>query len=240
MADREILDNITIVLSHTSHPGNIGAAARAMKTMGLYRLALLNPRHFPDAEATARASGATDVLEQARVYTNLDEALAGNVLIAGLTARRRDLSHDMVNAREGAQELVARARTQPVACLFGTEMSGLSNAELEKCQLLVNIPANPDYSSLNLAAAVQVMSYELRMSAGLLPPPMDVPPLAEAQEVEQFYTHLEQVLQDIHFLNPRHPKRLMLRIRRLLSRSRLEKEEVQILRGILKAIQQRS
>lgn len=229
------MDNIRVVLSHTSHPGNIGAAARAMKTMGLSRLFLVNPKHFPDAAADAMASGATDVLANARVCSSLEEALQGTVLAVGLTARRRDLSHAMLALREAAPQILARAAEAPVALVMGTEMSGLSNAELEKCQMLITIPANPEYGSLNLAAAVQVVAYELRTCAIASDLPQGGFPAATFEEVDQFYEHLEQTLIKIGFLDPRHPKRLMTRLRRLFARAGLEKEEVNILRGILKA-----
>ena len=158
------LNNIRIVLSHTSHPGNIGAAARAMKTMGLERLYLVNPKSFPDPVADARAAGAADVLENARVCATLDEALAGTVLAVAVTARRRDLSHEMLSAHQAASRMLELAAQGEVALLFGTEMSGLSNAELDKCQLLATIPANPEFTSLNLASAVQMLAYELRMA----------------------------------------------------------------------------
>lgn len=225
---------VRIVLSHTSHPGNIGAAARAMKTMGLTDLTLVNPRFFPDPQAVAMASGATDILDSARVCNSLDAALADTILVAGCTARRRDLSHDGYDARVAAQVLLRQAQGGPVALLFGTEMSGLSNEELERCQLLVHIPANPDYSSLNLAAAVQVLAYELRMAADLPLMTTGLPPLARQSDLELFYSHLETTLVDIGFLNPQVPKRLMTRLRRLFSRTRIEHEELNILMGILR------
>lgn len=231
------LDNVRMVLSHTTHPGNIGAAARAMKTMGLGRLALINPRHFPDPQAEAMACGATDLLERAAVCATLDEALAGTVLAVGLTARRRDLSHPMLTMREAAPQIMGEAAHAPVAVLLGTEMSGLTNAELDKCQLLVTIPANPDYSSLNLAAAVQIVAYELRQALPELPLPADpLRELASFEEVEHFYQHLERTLLATGFLNPNQPGRLMQRLRRLFARARMEKEEVNILRGILTAV----
>ncbi len=234
VSDQTLLANVRVVLSHTSHPGNIGAAARAMKTMGLYDLSLINPRAFPDEQATAMASGADDVLAHARVCATLDSALADSVLVVGCTARRRDLSHDVMDARMAASELLRYAATGTVVLLFGTEMSGLSNDELEKCQLLVNIPANPDYSSLNLAAAVQVLAYELRMAA-LVPTVTELPaPLACQADLELFYTQLETTLVKIGFLNPQLPKRLMTRLRRLFSRTRIEHEEWNILMGILR------
>jgi tRNA/rRNA methyltransferase len=233
-----VLDNIRVVLSHTSHPGNIGAAARAMKTMGLSRLFLVNPRRFPDATADAMASGATDVLANAVVCASLEQALQGAVLVVGLTARQRDLSHAMLALREAAPQILARAGEAPVALLFGTEMSGLSNAELEKCRLLITIPVNPEYGSLNLAAAVQVVAYELRTCGVAAESVSKGFPLATFDEVDQFYEHLERTLVEIDFLDPKRPKRLMTRLRRLFARAGLEKEEVNILRGVLKAASQ--
>lgn len=232
------LDNIRIVLCQTSHPGNIGSAARAMKTMGLSELALVNPKKFPHPDAEAMASGATDVLEQAKVCGSLQEALAGCGLVVGLSARKRELTHEPVTAREAATQAIQVAGTQKVALVFGTEMSGLSNAELIQCQQLVMIPANPAYSSLNLGAAVQVLAYELRQAAVQPELPVGASfPLAGHDEVEGFFSHLEETLVRIGFLNPQSPKRLMPRLRRLFARARLEKEEVNILRGILKHIQ---
>lgn len=234
-----LLQKIRIVLCQTSHPGNIGAAARAMKTMGLSQLVLVNPKTFPHAEAIAMASGATDILEHALVCNTLAEALQGTTLAIGMSARRRELSHELVSAHEGVQRAVTTAHHTPVAIVFGTEMSGLSNAELDHCQLLAMIPANPEYSSLNLAAAVQVISYELRMATLNNPQPAgtEPAPMATNDDVERFYTHLEQVLVEIGFLNPAQPKRLMQRLRRMYGRAGLEKEEVNILRGILSATQ---
>ncbi len=236
---------VRIVLCTTTHPGNIGAAARAMKTMGLRHLALVNPRRFPDDEATARAVGAADLLGHATVHTSLDDALQGCRFIAGLTARRRDLSHDMISLRASA-ERTARELATPgedgrpaqAAFLFGTEMSGLSNAELERCTLLVNIPTNPDFGSLNLGSAVQLACYELRLALlGDHPIQAYPQPLARHEDMEGLFVHLEQALHQTGFLRPERPKRLMERLRRLLTRSRLEHEEVSLLRGLLKSFQ---
>ncbi|SEP31975.1 RNA methyltransferase [Nitrosovibrio sp. Nv6] len=240
------LDNVRVVLSHTSHPGNIGAAARAMKTMGLASLYLVNPKFFPDKEAERRAAGAWDVLNKARVCADLDEALSGTILAAAVTARPRDLSHEVFDARRGAMELLEQARQNPVALVFGTEMSGLTTLEVSKCQIVVHIPANPAYSSLNLASAVQLMSYELRMAmpeageAGAFSPRVGTAGVAAGfDEIELLCHHLERVAVSSGFLDPREPKRLMQRIRRLFARARLEKEEVNILRGILGACEKR-
>ncbi len=232
-----MLDRIRIVLCTTTPPGNIGAAARAMKTMGLSRLALVTPRFFPHEQATAMASGADDVLAAARVYASLPDALQGTTLVVGMTARARDLSHPMRPVREVALQVAQEAQEGEVALVFGTEMSGLSNAELDACQVLANIPAQPGFSSLNLAASVQIAAYELRQALlqdrGVVGRDY---PLATHEEMEGFYQHLERVLYGSGFLNPAQPGRLMIRLRRLFSRARVEREEVSILRGILKAL----
>ncbi|MER0215068.1 MAG: RNA methyltransferase [Nitrosomonas sp.] len=234
------LDNIRIVLSHTSHPGNIGAVARAMKTMGLQSLYLVNPKCFPDAEADARAANAIDILQQAKVCIEIDKALENTILTAAVTARTRELSHTIFDARQGAMELVQQAQRQPVALLFGREHSGLTTTEVNKCQIIIHIPANPQYPSLNLASAVQVMAYELRMAlTGNPTRPAVSGVTANFNELELLYTHLEQLMIASGFLDPQKPKLLMQRIRRLFARARLEKEEVQILRGILTALGKR-
>ena len=234
----EQLGNFRIVLCQTSHPGNIGAAARAMKTMGLQQLCLVQPKKFPHAESTALAAGANDVLENARVCETLAEALTGCAFAIGLSARKRQLSHQLVDVREAALQAADISASQPVALIFGTEMSGLSNAELDLCQLLAMIPTDPDFSSLNVAAAVQVMSYEVRMA--LLDGRMSVEPpdepLATSEDLEMLYRHMEETLVQIGFLNPAAPGRLMQRLRRLYARARPEKEEVNILRGIARQI----
>jgi tRNA/rRNA methyltransferase len=239
-----IFDNIRIVLCQTSHPGNIGSTARAMKTMGFKHLYLVNPDKYPNAQATAMAAGADDVLDYAIVTETLSEALVGCAFAVGMSARKRYLSHETVNAREAALQANIYAASQPVAFVFGTEMSGLTNAELDCCQLLAMIPANPEYSSLNLASAVQIMCYELRMDAlnidaleaNIHAPSRasDLTPiLATNEELERFYAHLEETLLHIGYLNPNAPKKLFERMRRLYSRARLEKEEVNLLRGVL-------
>ncbi len=234
------LARIRIVLSHPSHPGNIGAAARAMKTMGLSRLTLVEPKLFPHPDATARASGAAALLEQATVCATLEEALHGTVLVAGMTARRRDLAAPFRWAREGAAELVAGTQqgTRDVALLFGNETAGLTNEELALCHLALTVPANPEYSSLNLGAAVQLMSYELRLAVAAPgePPRGEFAP-ATAEEVEGLHAHLERVAIANGFLDPVQPKRLMQRLRRMFARARLEHEEVSILRGFLTTIE---
>jgi tRNA/rRNA methyltransferase len=231
------LRNIRIVLCGVSHPGNIGAAARAMKTMGLARLYLVSPERFPDPEAQWRAARATDVLARAKVCERLDQALAGVSLAVACSARPRELAVPQVSAREAAARMVETARAHRVALVFGNETYGLTTEEVNKCQLLATIPANVRYSSLNLAAAVQVLAYELRMaSAEPVVARGKAPALAGFDELERFYAHLEELMAEIGFLNPEHPKKLMPRVRRLFARARLDKAEVNILRGILKAL----
>ncbi|SET35200.1 tRNA/rRNA methyltransferase [Nitrosomonas marina] len=232
------LDNIRIVLSHTSHAGNIGAAARAMKTMGLRSLYLVNPVSFPDKEADIRAVSARDLLGRARVFNTIDEALEDTVFAAALTSRSRELEHETYDARVGAEILLKNAQHHPVALVFGAETSGLTAVEVSKCSVKIVIPTNPDYPSLNLASAVQVMAYELRMALMQAKPvkPKQTEP-ATLNEIELFYHHLEQIMIRVDFLNPQQPKKLMQRLRRLYARARLEKEELNILRGILKAVE---
>ncbi len=239
LSDPKLLANIRIVLTRTSHPGNIGAAARAMKTMGLAQLVLVDPAIFPNSQADAMASGATDLLAQARVCATLAEALADTTLALGVSARRRDIVAEVLTPSEASVRLLGEAQTGPVALVFGNETSGLSNEELSLCQGLVTIAANPDYSSLNLAAAVQVLSYEIRQTwlgrASWPQPDIDA---ATGDETEKFYGHLETALAELDFLNPGSPGKLMLKLRRLFARTRLAKEEVNILRGILTAAQE--
>ena len=235
--DLNPLSNIRIVLDHTSHPGNIGSAARAMKTMGLNRLYLVEPQRFPHADADALACDARDLLENARVCASLDEALTGSVIAAGLTARRRDLQNPCFDVREAARRLVEIAATQEVALLFGNEAHGLSNEELNRCQYVISIPTDSAYTSLNVASAVQIMTYELRMATlNAAPVTSEAVALAPLEDIEFFYARLEETLKRIQFLDPDHPKRLMPRIRRMFARTQLEKEEFSILMGILKQI----
>lgn len=221
------------MLSHTTHPGNIGAAARAMKTMGLRHLYLINPRFFPDPQATAMAAGADDILANAVVCGSIDEALQGVAYTAALTARLRDISIEVKSPREAMPLLLQEAASQPVALLFGTEMSGLTNEEMVRAQLGVNIPANPEFSSLNVAAAVQVVAYELATAAQAFVPAAAASPQATHEQREGLYAHLEKTLFEIGFFTTQNPARLMQRLRRLYARARLEAEEINILRGIL-------
>ncbi len=238
----ESLQRVRVVLCATSHPGNIGAAARAMKTMGLTRLVLVNPKIFPDPQAEAMASGADDVLVKAKVCASLAEALQGVVLALAMTARRRELATAPLWVRDGALELAGMAAQGEVALVFGNETSGLSNEELAQCGCWAMIPTNPDFSSLNLAAAVQVMCYELRMAllgTQAVPTIADAGQLATHDEVEGVLCHFEQSAIESGFLDVASPGRLMLRLRRLFARARLEREEVNILRGFLASFQRK-
>jgi tRNA/rRNA methyltransferase len=233
------LKNIRVVLCGTAHPGNIGAAARAMKTMGLSQLALVAPQRYPDPQAEWLAVGAVDVLHAARVYREFGEALAGSTFTVACTARPREVAVTMVDAREAAARMVEIARARPVALVFGNETHGLTQAEVSRCQLLATIPADPEYSSLNVAAAVQVLAYELRLAArgATVRAYSGKPPEhATHEEIERFYEHLEQSLLAAGFLNPRSPKKLMERLRRLFGRTQLEQEEINILRGVIKTL----
>lgn len=230
------LANIRVVLLETSHPGNLGAVARAMKVMGLADLALVNPKCAIDAEARARASGAVDVLEGATLYASLDAALADVALAAACTSRRRDLPHPAYTPRQAAPKLLGIAQTQRIALVFGSETFGLSNEQLMKCRWLLNIPSNSAYASLNLAAAVQVLAYELRCS--LDDAHLDLPEfeLATHEAEQALLVELEKTLIELGFLNPANPKRLMPRLRRFFAKAGLEKEEVAIWRGVLSAL----
>ncbi|MHB8405718.1 MAG: RNA methyltransferase [Gammaproteobacteria bacterium] len=230
--------HIRIVLVETSHPGNIGAAARAMKTMCLDQLVLVNPVEFPHAEASARASGAADLLERAQVVTSLDAALAGCTLVAGSSARRRALGPSALTAQECVRKLMAVSTDQDVAVVFGRERTGLTNEETDRCHYLIHIPANPDYASLNLAAAVQVIAYEFMRAREISDiASANASSFATAGEMEGLYAHLETAARDSGFLDPANPKHLMRRLRHLFNRARPDSSEVNILRGLLNALQ---
>ena len=235
-----MLDNVRIVLVHTTHPGNIGAVARAMKNMALSSLWLVAPRHFPHAEATARASGADDLLERVRVCATLDEALADCRFVVGTSARCRTVDWTGFEPRECAARLTAEAAAGPVALVFGRESSGLTNEELDRCDRLVRIPSNPEYSSLNVAMAAQVLAYEIHLAAravGAQQMPDHDP--ATAAQMESFFSHLAQALDDIGFTKGRHAEKLLRRLRRLFLRVRPDVDDLTILRGILSAAQGR-
>jgi TrmH family RNA methyltransferase len=229
---------VRIVLVGTTHPGNIGAVARAMKNMGFRELVLVAPRYFPHAEAIARASGAEDILDTARVVDTLDEALADCHFAVGASARSRSIEWPTLAPRECAEQLIEKDAAGNVAVVMGPEKSGLSNEHLDRCQVLLNIPTNPDFSSLNIAMAVQVICYELRLATLERPPAIepDTPP-ASAEEMEYFYRHLESVLTDTGFLDPENPRTLMRRLRRLYHKAEPDQNEINILRGILTAFE---
>lgn len=240
-----MLADIHIVLFETSHAGNIGASARAMKNMGLSRLRLVNPKEFPSPEATARASGADDVLQQAAIFPSLPTAIADTSLIIGTTARDRRLMGPTLDPPAMAKRVLAHLQQGlgKVAILFGRENNGLSNTELEACHYLVQIPANPEYSSLNLGAAVQVLSYELNMAMrsqiGILDPVEHDSPIATQDKVEGLYQQVETLLRRVEFIDTQRPTVLKRRIKRLLNRVQLEEQEVQFIRGILTAIERK-
>lgn len=235
----DFLKNIRVVLARPNHPGNIGSAARAMKTMGLTRLYLVEPRTFPSDEARTLSSGAVDVLESATVVGSLAEALADVTVACALTSRRRELSTPLSTPRETAPELVARAAAgEQVALVFGNETFGLSIDEVELCNRLVTIPGNPDYFSLNLAMAVQVMTYELFSHVGLgVEHLRGEAEAATHAEVEGFCQHLGETMDRIGYFRRRNGERLMRRMRTLFGRAALQREEVDILRGFLKQVQ---
>ena len=232
-----MLANIRIVLVETSHPGNIGAVARAMKNMCLTELYLVEPKIFPSAEATSRASGADDILAQAVVCDSLQEAVADCEIIIGASARTRSISVPELSPRECAENLAVEAQTKKIAILFGRENSGLKNHELDLCQSLLSIPSNAEYSSLNIAAAVQVVCYELMVASNIDVPKVDKEleaPLASSAQMESFFEHLYQTLDEIGFLNPEKSTSIMRRLRRIYHRANLDTKELDILRGILK------
>ncbi|NCC26966.1 MAG: RNA methyltransferase [Gammaproteobacteria bacterium] len=243
------LAHIRFVLVEPTLGGNIGAVARAMKTMGLSRLELVAPKQLPDAEALARACGADDLLQRAGIHADLPGAIAGCRLVIGTSARRRTLDWETMEPPEAARTLLAEADAGEVALLLGRESSGLTNAELARCQFLVHIPTNPDFSSLNLAAAAQVFAYEIRRCRREgRPEPVGTPSralsdasrdLATAEELEGLHGHLADTLRDIGFGDPDNSKKLLLRLRQLFNRARPDRVEINILRGILSAAQGR-
>ena len=232
-----MLENIRIVLVNTSHTGNIGSTARAMKTMGLSNLYLVDPVSPPDGKASALAAGAGDVLANAKTVNKLEEAVAGCGLVVGTSARSRTLSWPMLEPRGCGEKLIKEVDNYPVALVFGRENNGLTNEELQQCHFHVCIPANPDYSSLNLAAAVQTLCYEIRMAflnKDAIPAEETEYPLND--DLERFYVHLESTLKKVSFINENHPGIVMTRLRRLFNRARPESQELNILRGILASV----
>jgi tRNA (cytidine32/uridine32-2'-O)-methyltransferase len=236
--DNHLLSRIRIVLVEPQHPGNIGAAARAMKTMGLHDLALVRPQKFPHKDATDMAVGAADLLERAAVFADLRQAVAECAYVVGSSARLRSLPHNTTTPRELAPRL-AREIAGRIAIVFGPERVGLSNDDFELCHELVSVPADPEFRVLNLASAVQILCYELRLADGAaLPAAPERQPVSQ-EEMELFYEHLERVLVAIRFLNPEHPRQLMRRLKRMYARAAPDENEMNILRGILAAIEGR-
>jgi len=244
------LQGLRVVLVETSHPGNIGAVARAMKNMGVTELVLVRPEAFPHEKSFARSAGASDLLDHARVVETLDEAIADCVEVIGASARSRSLTWPVLNPRDCADEVCSRLQEGAVALVFGREDNGLSNEELQRCHYHVQIPSNPDFSSLNLAMAVQVLTYEIRMhtlfsgesaaEGGRAPTiPSEVgweERAATVEETENFLTHLEKTLTTTGFHNPERPRQLMVRMRRLFQRAHPDQMEINILRGILASV----
>lgn len=231
------LARVRVVLSHTTHPGNIGAAARAMKTMGLDQLVLVNPRRYPDAEADAMSSNARDVLAGARVVGSLAEALQGTVLAVGTVSHAYETAAELVTCRAAAARAIEDAAAGDVAFVFGTEANGLSVDEVRACRLLAHVPANPVYTSLNLAQAVQIFAYEVRLAAmGDAVADTGAGEPATHEDLERLHGHLAQALAAIGFYEPDHPKRLLPRLRRLVAKARPDREEVRILRGLLRSL----
>ncbi|MBT5671109.1 RNA methyltransferase [Burkholderiales bacterium] len=238
-----MFNRVRIILVAPSHPGNIGSAARAMKTMGLQRLYLVEPKAFPHSDAKALSVGASDVLDNARICDSLEEALNGTVFSVAATARHRDLSHQTWSPREVAASFTKKTIEGDVAIVFGPERTGLSIEDATKCNVVSTIPCNPDYSSLNLAQAVQVFAYELKVVVGDYPGSIQNEKVlvhATHDEIERLIEHFEKVLIDLEFLNVNNPGRVVQRLRRLIARSELEKEELNILRGFLSAVEKKA
>lgn len=242
---RPEFDRVRFVLVNTSHPGNIGAAARAIKNMGLSRLVLVEPRDFPSDQAVWRAAGALDVLEKAVVVETLDEAIADCRLVVGTSARGRRIPWPLFSPRECGDKVYSEAKNNEhdVAIIFGREDRGLTNDELHKCHYHVHIPANPAYSSLNIASALQVIAYEIRMSAlaaeagaPVTFDEWDMPP-AEQKDVEHYFAHMQETYEKLGFLDADNPRQTLTRLRRLYGRVRLDQMEINILRGMLTAMQ---
>ena len=226
----------------TTHPGNIGAAARAMKTMGQRRLYLVNPKIFPSVDVTARAAGADDVLADAVVCESLQDAVKDCVFVVGTTARERSIPWPIKTPHDCAPEIIAATESGEVAVVFGRESSGLNNEELEICNLVIQIPTDPDFSSLNIASAVQIICYELRQAMTLpeqVNKKQDKIPIASAEQMHSFYEHLETCMTEAGYHDPEVPRSLMRRLKRLFNRARLDRDEINILRGFLSAVQEK-
>lgn len=243
MADKRI-PNIRMVMVNTTHPGNIGAAARAIKNMGLSELYLVDPKEYPAEKAVWRAAGAVDVLENTKVVATLDDAIADCGLVVGTSARERRIPWPLLTPKECGERCWSEALTHPVAVVFGREDRGLTNEELHKCNYHVHIPSNPEYSALNIGAALQVICYEIRMAwltaeqggKELHFDDWDMPP-AKSDALEHYYEHLQDTLIKLNFLNPDNPRQTVTRLRRLFNRVRLDEMELNILRGMLTSVQ---
>lgn len=242
-----ILDNIKIVLIETSHTGNIGSTARAMKTMGLSRLCLVNPIIKPDSQAISLAAGAHDIIKNAQIISSMEAAIADCELVIGTSARSRSLQWPHLASKESGNKIITEAnKNHQVALVFGRERVGLTNDELQKCHYHVSIPANPEYSSLNLAMSVQILCYEIRMAMLSIQDNLSIQENTTREQnmidypkegdIERFYDHLEQTLLQTGFIHASHPGQIMGRLRRLFTRARLEQQELNILRGILTSI----
>lgn len=236
-----LLNNIKVVLVETSHTGNMGSAARAMKTMGLSKICLVNPIVKPDSQSISLAAGASDMIKQAQIVHSLEEAIADCQLVIGTSARSRHLQWPHLESYQCGDKIITEAiQGNNIALVFGRERVGLTNDELQKCHYHVSIPTNPDYSSLNLAMSVQVLCYEIRMAMlRLNEQPLeknDTTSYPNDDNIERFYQHLEQTLLQTGFINPNHPGQIMGRLRRLFTRARIEQQELNILRGILTSI----
>ncbi|MBL4606241.1 MAG: RNA methyltransferase [Pseudomonadales bacterium] len=258
-----MFENIRVVMIHTSHPGNIGAAARAIKTMGFSRLVLVSPQDYPNAKATWRAAGATDVLDQTQVVETLADAVAGCSLVVGASARQRRIPWPVLDSRQGGEAIAKQARTDEVAVIFGREDRGLTNEELQQCHYHIEIPANDSYGVLNVASAIQIICYDIRMALTLIgketltedneaeegntKPDFSMPiepvrwdeRLATSGEMEHFFKHMETTLTQLDFHEPANPRQLITRLRRLFMRSRLDRLEINILRGAMTAVQKK-
>ncbi|WP_241580046.1 tRNA (cytosine(32)/uridine(32)-2'-O)-methyltransferase TrmJ [Rosenbergiella nectarea] len=237
-----MLQNIRIVLVETSHTGNMGSVARAMKTMGLSNLYLVNPLLKPDSQAISLAAGASDLIGNATIVDTLDEAISGCSLVVGTSARSRSLPWPMLDARECGTKSVEEGQQAPVALVFGRERVGLTNDELQKCHYHVAIPANPDYSSLNLAMAVQIIAYEVRMAwlaseQSPVAPQTEESPYPLVDDLERFYQHMEGMMLESGFIRQGNPSQVMSKLRRLFTRARPERDELNILRGMLSSFQ---
>lgn len=236
-----MLERVKVVLVGTTHSGNIGSAARAMKVMGLSQMVLVDPQCQVDAQAIALAAGASEIALNAQIYPTLEAAVADCGLVVGTSARSRTLEWPMLEPRECGEKLISEANQHSVAMVFGRERTGLTNDELQLCHYHVCVPANPEYSSLNLAMAVQLLSYEVRMAYLALQQGLQSSTLQEEyprhQELERFYAHLEQVIMQTEFISAQQPGQVMNKLRRMFTRARPEAQEINILRGILTSVQ---